>query len=86
MQILLRCYVGIIDKLLEVYDWHHSFIKGIILADYGPVWKEHRRFALMTLKNFGLGKQSMEERIRGEVAHIVACLEKSAGIYMRKGI
>ncbi|KAM9470722.1 cytochrome P450 2F2-like [Clarias gariepinus] len=53
--------------------------KGVILADYGPAWKEHRRFALMTLRNFGLGKQSMENRILGEIEHIVAKLEKHAG-------
>ncbi|KAF5897981.1 cytochrome P450 2F2-like [Clarias magur] len=53
--------------------------KGVILADYGPAWKEHRRFALMTLRNFGLGKESMEKRILGEIEHLVAKLEKHAG-------
>lgn len=52
---------------------------GIIMANYGPSWKEHRRFALMTLRNLGLGKQSMEERILGEVSYICAHLEKFAG-------
>lgn len=58
---------------------HVTEDKGLILADYGPVWKEHRRFALMTLRNFGMGKQSMEERIRGELSHLVSKLEKSVG-------
>ncbi|XP_066504990.1 cytochrome P450 2D3-like [Hoplias malabaricus] len=53
--------------------------EGIILADYGLRWKEHRRFALMTLKNFGMGKQSMEDRILGETEHLIERLEKSVG-------
>uniref|UniRef100_A0A667YBA6 Cytochrome P450, family 2, subfamily X, polypeptide 9 n=1 Tax=Myripristis murdjan TaxID=586833 RepID=A0A667YBA6_9TELE len=43
------------------------------------VWREHRRFALATMKNFGLGKRSMEERILEETTHICNCLEKSQG-------
>ncbi|XP_036399231.1 cytochrome P450 2F2-like [Megalops cyprinoides] len=53
--------------------------KGVIMADYGPSWREHRRFALMTLRNFGLGKQSMEQRILGEISYVSSHLEKSNG-------
>ncbi|XP_042268321.1 cytochrome P450 2F2-like isoform X2 [Thunnus maccoyii] len=53
--------------------------RGVILADYGSSWREHRRFALMTLRNFGLGKQSMEERILGEMQYVMNTLEKSIG-------
>ena len=52
---------------------------GVIMANHGPSWRDHRRFALMTLRNFGLGKQSMEDRILGEVEHVAAELEKSNG-------
>ncbi|KAL7862817.1 hypothetical protein SRHO_G00118010 [Serrasalmus rhombeus] len=61
---------------------HAAEGKGIVLLDYGPTWKEHRRFAIMTLRNFGMGKQSMEDRILGETEHLVKRLEKSAGIFI----
>ncbi|KAJ8336614.1 hypothetical protein SKAU_G00378340 [Synaphobranchus kaupii] len=51
---------------------------GVVLTT-GPIWKEHRRFALITLRNFGLGKRSMEERILGEISYITSHLEKNAG-------
>ncbi|XP_017294468.1 cytochrome P450 2F2 [Kryptolebias marmoratus] len=51
--------------------------KGVILVDYGSLWRDHRRFALMTLRNFGLGKKSMEERIHEEIQFTVKTLEKS---------
>lgn len=54
---------------------------GVIMADYGDSWREHRRFALTTLRNFGLGKRSMEQRILEEVKYICAHLEESAGIF-----
>ncbi|XP_013771639.1 cytochrome P450 2F2-like [Pundamilia nyererei] len=53
--------------------------KGVIMADYGSKWREQRRFALMTLRNFGLGKNSMEERIHDEIKHIISTLEKNVG-------
>ncbi|XP_053473406.1 cytochrome P450 2D3 [Ictalurus furcatus] len=61
---------------------HVTEMKGVIMADYGPVWKEHRRFDLMTLRNFGMGKQSVENRIQAEIKHIVARLEKTIGSCM----
>ncbi|KAM4553650.1 cytochrome P450 2B4-like isoform 2-T2 [Fundulus diaphanus] len=53
--------------------------KGVILANYGSVWRDHRRFALMTMRNFGLGKKSMEERIHEEIQCTVDTLVKSLG-------
>ncbi|XP_041852019.1 cytochrome P450 2F2-like [Melanotaenia boesemani] len=53
--------------------------RGVLLADYGSSWRDHRRFALMTLRNFGLGKKSMEDRIHDEVQYIIKILETSIG-------
>lgn len=41
-------------------------IPGVILSE-GKTWVEQRRFALRTLRDFGFGKQGMEEMIQDEV-------------------
>ncbi|KAF8371589.1 hypothetical protein PRIPAC_78018 [Pristionchus pacificus] len=41
----------------------------------GKVWREQRRFALHTLRDFGLGKAEMQERILNETADLLAQLE-----------
>ena len=43
---------------------------GVIQTD-GHLWREHRRFALHVLRDFGLGKNLMQERILGEVASLI---------------
>ncbi|CAK8679945.1 unnamed protein product [Clavelina lepadiformis] len=43
---------------------------GIILTDYGALWKSQRKFGLMTLRGFGVGKKSMEDRIREEATYL----------------
>ncbi|XP_030623231.1 cytochrome P450 2D15-like [Chanos chanos] len=58
---------------------HVTDSKGLIMASYNVVWREHKRLALATLRNFGLGKQSMEDLILKETSHICEHLEKNVG-------
>ncbi|CAL8357354.1 unnamed protein product [Lota lota] len=69
-------FAGRPDELLLS---HLTQGKGVIMANHGPSWRDHRRFALMTLRNFGLGKQLMEDRILSEVEHVAAELKNSNG-------
>ncbi|CAO2626543.1 Cytochrome P450 2B19 [Lemmus lemmus] len=65
-----RGTVAVLDPIVQGY--------GVIFAS-GERWKILRRFSLATMKDLGMGKQSVEERIREEAQCVVEELRKSQG-------
>uniref|UniRef100_A0A8D2L7S2 Cytochrome P450 2F3-like n=1 Tax=Varanus komodoensis TaxID=61221 RepID=A0A8D2L7S2_VARKO len=51
---------------------------GIVYGT-GERWRQLRRFAISTLKNFGMGKRSIEQRMKEEAQFLVAEFRKTQG-------
>ncbi|XP_026180005.1 cytochrome P450 2K1-like [Mastacembelus armatus] len=64
----------------EVTPIFHDFTKehGILFSN-GDLWKEMRRFALTTLRNFGMGKKLSEGKIIEECHYLIEEFEKQEG-------
>uniref|UniRef100_A0A3B3WTX2 Uncharacterized protein n=1 Tax=Poecilia mexicana TaxID=48701 RepID=A0A3B3WTX2_9TELE len=54
----------------------HFFRQFNILFSNGETWREMRRFALSTLKDFGMGKRGVEEKVLEECGHLIKVFER----------
>lgn len=57
----------------------------MILARDGKAWREQRRFSVSTLRNFGLGKKSLEEWVTQEASCLCAAFADQAGECWSRG-
>ncbi|XP_028710907.1 cytochrome P450 2B1-like [Peromyscus leucopus] len=68
-----RGTIAVFEPIIQGY--------GLIFAN-GERWKALRRFSVATMKDFGMGKRSVEERIKEEAQCLVEELQKSQGAPM----
>lgn len=45
-------------------------IAGLVFSE-GEIWREHRRFALGCLRDFGMGRVVLEEKVQEEAGYVI---------------
>ncbi|XP_052028282.1 cytochrome P450 2C37-like isoform X2 [Apodemus sylvaticus] len=87
--VVLHGYEAVKEALVdhgEIFAGRGSFpvleraTKGMgIVFSSGNIWKDTKRFSLMTLRNLGMGKRSIEDRVQEEARCLVEELRKTNG-------
>ncbi|XP_021072406.1 cytochrome P450 2D3 isoform X1 [Mus pahari] len=81
-EVLVTCGEDTADRPEMPILQHRGYgqkAKGVVLAPYGPEWREQRRFSVSTLRNFGLGKKSLEQWVTEEAGHLCNAFTAQAG-------
>ncbi|XP_062385544.1 cytochrome P450 2K1-like isoform X1 [Sardina pilchardus] len=65
----------------DIVPIFHDFNKGHagILFSNGETWRDMRRFALSTLRDFGMGKRVIEEKIKDETQYLTEVFQHFNG-------
>ncbi|XP_078497027.1 cytochrome P450 2D6-like isoform X2 [Lissotriton helveticus] len=66
------------ELLTKKYGFKESN-SGVVFARYGQTWKDIRRFSLSTLRDFGLGKKSLAERVTEEAGFLCSAFKSKGG-------
>ncbi|XP_060027003.1 cytochrome P450 2E1 isoform X2 [Erinaceus europaeus] len=62
----------------EIFAFQEHKDRGVIFNN-GPTWRDTRRFALTTLRDYGMGKEGNEQRIQKEAHFLLDALRKTQG-------
>ncbi|KAK7129358.1 hypothetical protein R3I94_017536 [Phoxinus phoxinus] len=63
---------------IPLIEWTTNGL-GIIMVTFGHSWRQQRRFALHTLRNFGLQKKSVEDLVIEESRYLISEILKAEG-------
>ncbi|VTJ92296.1 Hypothetical predicted protein [Marmota monax] len=66
-------------KFQQLQKWKTGGCFGVIMATYGHAWREQRRFSVSTMRNFGLGKKSLEQWVTEEASCLCTAFAKKTG-------
>ncbi|XP_007478162.2 cytochrome P450 2C44-like [Monodelphis domestica] len=85
--VVLHGYKALKEALIDQGDifggrgkipvFENTFKGNGIVFSHGEKWKQIRQFSLMTLRKFGMGKRSIEERIQEEAQFLIKELKKT---------